>query len=501
MPKINLILLASVLLINLAGAEAVTERSTKSADLRVSLGHGDLAIFSDKQPVQSLETVMAAVFGQLLFVNRSYELSPGLISRFEWDYKNSWYVLEIRPGTKFHNGREATATDLEFSILRGLISKRAAWAKSFFANIEGIEAAENASSFKSGMVSGIKPLDRRRLRIRLSAPNPSFLHSLARSYFSLVPQEALLPDLYTWKNLPLGAGPYKVTSLNANRSTATLERVDSSAGGPARLIVSSASDFKNPDVSINEVAGGLDTENLSTVASVTGIYFNYDNELGSNPNFRKAVSLSIKRRPLISGVESYAMASELLPSPFWGRCTCGGKFSASESTARLKSLPIPKKLVIPVFNSSFGDKNLGRYLDVLKEQFAAVGLNVSFVGSDKKFFDKSDKDVPLRILSLGADLADPLVLFGLFRAGSPMVPHFPAKDQEFDRLYLAAAKASSLDKKSAAVKALSQYFVENVFAVPLFERRALIGVNGKKIKSIGNQDGGNAIYLERFVLK
>jgi ABC-type transport system substrate-binding protein len=135
--------------------------SSNPKTLRVLLGGEGKAVYSDECGVQSLETVLGAVLGQLVYSSESFELKPGLLSRFHWDFDKKWYVLELRDGLKFHNGRTVTAEDLEFSLLRGLLSKKGSWFKSFFANVQGISAIEGKSKFEHGMVSGIRVLDRR----------------------------------------------------------------------------------------------------------------------------------------------------------------------------------------------------------------------------------------------------------------------------------------------------------------------------------------------------
>lgn len=485
--------------------EAATANTANGQALKVLLCGDGKTVFSDDCGVQGLETALAAVLGQLLFSSGTFDLQPGILSSFSWDFDKNWYVLELQDGLRFHNGRAATSEDLEFSLLRGLLSKKGSWFKSFFANVKGISSVEGKSVFRSGMVPGLVILDKRRLAVRLDAPNPSFLHSLARSYFSLVPKEALKDDYLTWKSYPVGAGPYKVVKSGKAGAILELERVQKSGSGPKRLILSS-SKMKDIDISVGVSVKqpGFSEEQTSIANSVTGIYFNFDNDLGSDPAFRKAISLAVQRKALVEGLLSYSANAELLASQFWGRAKLGENQNvelAKKELAKTKKKMGAETIKIPVFNSEFGNGPLGNYISILSEQLRAIGLSVTFFKSEKKFFDSSDRGTPFRIISLGADVADPLVLFGLFRAGSPMTPHFPKNDKAYEALYQKAAKAESLDAKSLTVIELSKYFVDHVYAVPLFERRGLVEVNRDRIKSLGEQTGSLALYLDRVVLR
>jgi ABC-type oligopeptide transport system substrate-binding subunit len=474
--------------------------------LKVLLGGDGKAVYSEECGVQSLETVLAAVLGQLVYSSESFDLKPGLLSHFHWDFDKKWYVLELREGLKFHNGRVVTSEDLEFSLLRGLLSKRGSWFKSFFANVQGIAALEGKTHFQSGMVPGIQILDQRSLAIKLNAPNPSFLHSLARSYFSLVPKEALQEDLLTWKTIPIGTGPYKITFASKDGSTLDLEKVNVEIAGPKKINVTSKGAAKEFDIVIGVPTGGspLSDEVSSVANSVTGIYFNFENDLGRDLSFRRAIALGVSRKPLTTNVASYAPNSEFLASQFWGRAKLEERQDIQKARQALQKFvgKLPKEAIrIPVFNSEFGNGALGRYVEVLEGQLKEVGLNIIFYKSDKKFFDQSDREIPFRIISLGADVADPLVLFGLFKRGSPMIPHYPQNDTRYEELYNHAAHAESLDTKVLAVADLSRYFMEQVYAVPLFERHEIVGVNKTRIKSLGSQAGSLAVQLDRVVLK
>lgn len=486
-------------------ADMKTETNTNKA-LRVLINGNGLPVFSDDSGVQGLETILDAVLGQLVYATGSFDLKPGLLSAFRWEYDKNRYVLELRDGLRFHNGRKVTAEDLEFSLERGLLSKKASWFKPFFANVAGVEAVVGKHDFKSGLISGIQVLDERRVAIKLEAPNPSFLHSLSRSYFSLVPKEELESDFLTWKRFPIGAGSFKIIAISPDKSKIEMENLAPISAGPSRVTVTSSGSPEQFDLAISvPVEGsGLVPRTTGTATSVTGIYFNFDNEFGSQKHFRKAIAAALDRAALVSGVPAYAANDELLASQFWGRS--GEKSVRDLKLARAELGKMKPKLGkapfrIPVFNSDFGNGSFGKYVKALSEQLAEIGLKVEFYKSEKKFFDESDRRTPFRVISLGADVVDPLVLFGLFRAGSPLAPHFPKDDHHYEDLYKKAAAAASLDAKALAVRELSKYFVAEEYAVPLFERHGFVAINPQTVRDLGSQGNTLAVHLNGVVLK
>ena len=495
-----------ILILLLGGnMQAATKYQQASNPLKVLIGEDGKSVFSENAGVDGLETVLAAVLGQLIYSSRSAELHPGLLKKFYWDYDNQWYVLELKENLKFHNGRTATADDLEFSFVRGFLSKNGSWFKSFFSNIEGINDIEGKAEFKPGMISGIQKLNKTSIRIKLSAPNPAFLQSLARSYFSLVAREALHEDYITWKSFPVGAGPYKVTSLENEGALLKLKKVNEAQPGPNEIWISSSRRNFAPDISFlrSNSDRKLQQEISDIPTSSTGIFFNFDNPLGKDKNFREAVSLAINRTKLVGNVKSYFPNDQLLTSQFWGRIEKKDSFDPKKATdivRNLKAKLSKSSVTVPVFRSEFGNRELGAYIAELKKQLKAVGINAIFKKTNKKFFDDSDRGYPMKVLSLGADVSDPTVMFGLFRKGSPLKPHYPENDSHYENLFQQVSKESALDKKAEAVKQISQYFVDQNYAVPLFESHSWIMAKRERIKDIGTQDGGLCIYLDRIVM-
>lgn len=473
---------------------------SKKNTLHVRLDSKGQAPFSKAAPVDILYATIAPILGQLVYTSNSYDLEPGLLESFNWDYENEAYVLKVRNGLKFHNGRKVTSKDLEFSILRGFYSGRPSFFVAFLNNIEGVEAIKGDKKFVSGKVKGIKILDDQTLRVKLKKPNPSFLHSLARSYFSIVPIEALNDDYETWKSVPIGAGSYKVKSFDPNLQTMTLEKMGN-IPSPKELVFHYGNDSHPTDIDISSLGKEKEVAVSKRAASLTSIYFNFNNPVAADEKFRQAINIALDRNKIADGIKIYSPAHEFLAQHFWGRLktkTARDLVAAKKLLKNVSSLDLTKEYEIPVFNGSLGDKKYGAYAKELERQLAEVGLKVKLVDSTVKFFPQDNKTTLFRLASLGADVADPLVLFGLLQGEkSPMRPHFPLDDKKYEKLLHKAQISTTLDQRVIAVKNLSQYLHDNTWLVPLFEKKLLVSINTKRINDVGTQDGGLTFFLER----
>ncbi|HYE00247.1 MAG TPA: ABC transporter substrate-binding protein [Alphaproteobacteria bacterium] len=126
----------------------------------------------------------------------SYEMSPDGMA----------YTFKLRPGVKFHNGRELTAEDIKYSIERTVNPATQSPGQGFFGSIKGFEEASKAD----GRLSGITVVDPRTVRIELSRPDATFLHVMAINFAFAVPKEAVEKHGADFGKNPVGTGAFKL---------------------------------------------------------------------------------------------------------------------------------------------------------------------------------------------------------------------------------------------------------------------------------------------------
>lgn len=483
----------------------------QSKTLHVLLGSTGQAPYEETAPATILETFNSAVLGQLFWRDASFELKPGLIKDWRWDYQNNAYELTLRHDVYFHNGRHATAEDLEFSILRGFFTKYRSFYKLFLNNIDGLEEAENHKYFKSGAVRGVKITGPYTVQIKPKIPNPTFLYNFAFAYFSLVAKEALKPDYIHWKKAPVGAGPYKIVGQDLALGKFFLEKVKSNySTAPQKIEIHTQ---KNAVVyDIIAFADRPQSKTVYTSAQATypdgvwGIFFSNQNPLGLDPAFRKAIERGVNRDALVDGFPFYQPTYEILPSHFWGRTNVSNPLDLKKAKELFATLPKnlkSKTWPVPVFGEKVFSKDRDRLLNRLKSQFAEFGFKVDFYPDLEKFISKKTAIAsPIKIAGRVADYVEPVVMFSSFAEGSLLkyekpMPH----DNRFEDLYTIATKAQTQEERLKSVRKLSSYFNEKIMAVPLLERKNVYYFNHGTVKTLGEQDEPLYLFLERVVMR
>jgi peptide/nickel transport system substrate-binding protein/oligopeptide transport system substrate-binding protein len=127
----------------------------------------------------------------------SYEISPD----------GTVFTFKIRPGVKFHNGREMTADDIKYSIERVVNPETQSPGAGFFGSIKGVEAV---SGGQSKTIEGITVVDPHTIKFELSRPDATFLHVMAINFAHVVPQEEVEKYGADFGKHPVGTGAYKL---------------------------------------------------------------------------------------------------------------------------------------------------------------------------------------------------------------------------------------------------------------------------------------------------
>lgn len=135
------------------------------------------------------------------------ELVPDLAESYEISEDGQTFTFKLRPGVKFHNGREMTAEDVKYSIDRVVDPVTQSPGQGFFASIKGYdEAAEG----KADGVSGITVIDPLTIQFELTRPDATFLHVMAINFSHVVPKEEVEKHGADFGKNPVGTGAFKL---------------------------------------------------------------------------------------------------------------------------------------------------------------------------------------------------------------------------------------------------------------------------------------------------
>ena len=132
------------------------------------------------------------------------ELRPDLAESYEISDDGLTFTFKLRPGVKFHNGREMTADDVKYSIERVVNPETQSPGAGFFASIKGVDTPDDG-------VEGITVVDPLTVRFDLSRPDATFLHVMALNFAHVVPQEAVEEHGADFGKNPVGTGAYRMT--------------------------------------------------------------------------------------------------------------------------------------------------------------------------------------------------------------------------------------------------------------------------------------------------
>lgn len=459
-----------------------------------------------------LSTFNAAVLSQLILNDENFELKPGLLSDYTFDRKTNRYILTLKAEVRFHNGRLATAQDLEFSLVRGFFSPQRSFYNIYLNNIRGIDDVKAGEKFRSGRIAGVQILDDRRVAVQLAHPNPAFLHSLNNPFFGLIPIEELQDDYLTWKRIPIGAGPYRVKEPGFQNGKVTLELVDPSLNAPKIVeLHTEFSDSTRYDLALSPPKA-MDLKEFHPwmtpkPSNVKTLFFSNLHPLGQNKNFRLAVQRLVNRTALVKDHADVFASFEILPKHFYGRTGMTDPHNRAEAAKLLAAVPkdeLSKPLRIPVFVS--GNQIPDRmkvFVDRLTEQFADLGIKTEFYPSTEKFLTEATaRKSPFHFQGRVTDYVDPLIMFASFRQGSPYFSDQPSGEEknEFERLYQRAADAKTLDERYETVRALSQFVNEQAIAVALFEERRIYYLRRTSIADLGDQPAPLTLFIQNIRL-
>jgi oligopeptide transport system substrate-binding protein len=167
----------------------------------------------------SLVYVYQIFDGLVEFVPGTLQVRPAVASSWTISPDGRVYTFTLRPGVRFHNGREVTAGDVVYSIRRALTPKKSG--KDGF--LEALAGKQDFWQGRSTELPGVAAPDDRTVVFTLQYPYEPFLTVLASEAGSILPHEVYDDPARGWLQHPVGCGPFRLTDRRPNESI-TLER-------------------------------------------------------------------------------------------------------------------------------------------------------------------------------------------------------------------------------------------------------------------------------------
>ncbi|HRY71973.1 MAG TPA: ABC transporter substrate-binding protein [Spirochaetia bacterium] len=204
MKRLSILLLALALLA-LSGAAAFAAPAEKV----LTIGVDQEAVGLDPHVVTAFSSMrrIDLLYNRLVRLDDNFVVVPDLAQ--SWDIPdNLTYVFHLRKGVKFHNGREMTAEDVQYSLNRVLDPKTASPGRSYISLVKAIEV-----------------VDRYTVKLTLSAPLASLLDGLTSNNLSIVPKEVVEAQGNLQK-VEAGTGPFMLKEWIADNSMTLVKNPD-----------------------------------------------------------------------------------------------------------------------------------------------------------------------------------------------------------------------------------------------------------------------------------
>lgn len=160
-------------------------------------------------PAQATDTTSSAVIRQLfdglLELDERMQPVPGLAERWTVSKDQRVYTFHLRPGVRFHHGRELTARDVKASFERAARGKRP-WV------FEKIVGAPEWIRGEGAGIRGIRVPDARTVEITLERPFTPFPMLMAYDAAFVVPVEVAERLGPAFATQPVGTGPFRLVA-------------------------------------------------------------------------------------------------------------------------------------------------------------------------------------------------------------------------------------------------------------------------------------------------
>lgn len=271
--------------------------TSASSTLHVAVTTDPEGLDPQKTAAVSTYFVSTNIFEPLLLVDENWEMQPRLAESWEVseDYKS--VTFHLRKGVKFHNGREMTAEDVQYSIER--LHEDDSPKKKYYANITGSEI-----------------LDDYTIRFTTEEPDAVLLTSFAYPWSVIVPKESA----DSLKTQPVGTGAYRFESWIPQQEL-ILTRNEDYYGTPADIATIDYQIVPDTTSAMVGILGGtVDLVDVTGtridpirnnpavslyqkgVNSVTVLGMNLDNAYLKNPLVRQAFASAINKDEIITAI-------------------------------------------------------------------------------------------------------------------------------------------------------------------------------------------------------
>ncbi len=450
------------------------------------------------------------------------DLRPVLASGYETKDNKVW-IIYLKKGVKFHNGREVTAEDVKTNL---------DWAISTPPGWKPVRFSEYIKCMKK-----VDVIDRYTIRITLDKPFFPFIRILTMAVRGIAPPEEVQKWGDQFNFHATGTGPFKIKDIRPERII--LERFDQYWGpkpyldqviyipirsDEARLIALQTGDIDMAHL-YDEARPNLEKDpNLTYVPVINTevqikIYFNMRRWPMNDIRFRKAVAMGADWRAIAANSSAYKSAIPFLT--YLDRTVWKNEeaeklllpYSPEEAREMIKEVEKEAgKKVPPIFWLDSNAAPQVRTAEMAQGQLSLVGIKLDLnLLSQAIWYEKLLRNPKIEWDMGGYAMGpavDPMNSFNTFATDSKVGADGKSlggySNPEFDKWLTKAESALNFGDCKKAYQEAEKILLKDIPAICLYPNRYLVAYN-KKVKGfIATDEGGiivtsfwNNIWIEK----
>ncbi|MCC7087645.1 MAG: peptide ABC transporter substrate-binding protein [Chloroflexi bacterium] len=442
----------------------------------------------------STSEYVVEIFGGLVTLDPELNVQPDIAQSWEVTNGGKTYTFKLRDDVVFHTGntRRVTAEDVKYSIERAADPVNASpTVRAYLGNIVGVrDRFEN----KASSVSGVKVIDERTIQIDLIEPSDFFLSELTYPVAFVVDREQIESNPRNWTQKPNGTGPFRLAEFKpAERirivkndryhlGAPKLDEVIFELGGGSLL-----TRYENDEIHIGGFPASLldsvkDGSNklakeYRAVPNMAVFYFTLNPQQPpfDDPKVRQAFAMTLDRETINSVLlyDAYRVADGFLPPdmPGYTESVHSYEYNVARAKQLLSESRYAGNMPRVVLTFSGSGAAPGDLLVAIQQGWQdALGVNIELQAIDTSAFLREQRRGTFQMHSDGwsADYPDPEDFLGKLFASDSTLNYTRYKNDEVDKLLLAARVETDRTKRYQMYAEAEQLIMDDAVVIPTF---------------------------------